>query len=88
MRAWHATLTGRRHTDMQTDSQTLPVLSPYQQIGGEAAVRALVKRFYELMDSLPEARDVRRMHPEDLSGSEEKLFPESVFICHRSNTTC
>ncbi|WP_114650281.1 group II truncated hemoglobin [Pseudothauera hydrothermalis] len=59
---------------MQTDSQDLPVLNPYQQIGGEPAVRALVKRFYELMESLPEAREVRRMHPEDLSGSEEKLF--------------
>ncbi len=59
---------------MQTDTRTLPVLTPYEQIGGEPAVRALVKRFYELMDALPEAWDVRRMHAEDLSGSEEKLF--------------
>jgi hemoglobin len=48
--------------------------SPYAQIGGEAAVRRLVHRFYALMDSLPEAWEIRRMHPEDLSGSEEKLF--------------
>ena len=59
---------------MQTDTRTLPVLTPYEQIGGEPAVRALVKRFYELMDALPEAWGVRRMHAEDLSGSEEKLF--------------
>lgn len=59
---------------MQTDTRTLPVVTPYEQIGGEPAVRALVKRFYELMDALPEAWDVRKMHAEDLSGSEEKLF--------------
>ncbi|PTD98004.1 group II truncated hemoglobin [Pseudothauera lacus] len=59
---------------MQPDDNTLPVLTPYQQIGGEEAVRALVRRFYALMDNLPEAWDVRRMHGEDLSGSEEKLF--------------
>lgn len=59
---------------MHTDSQRLPVLTPYERIGGEPAVRALVRRFYELMDALPEAWGVRRMHAEDLSGSEEKLF--------------
>ncbi|THF55947.1 globin [Pseudothauera rhizosphaerae] len=59
---------------MQPDARTLPVLTPYEQIGGESAVRALVTRFYELMDALPETRDVRRMHAEDLSGAAEKLF--------------
>ena len=48
--------------------------TPYGQLGGEDIVRKLVHRFYELMDTLPEAWDVRQMHPEDLSGSEEKLF--------------
>jgi hemoglobin len=33
-----------------------------------------VRRFYELMDTLPEAYGVRKMHPRDLAGSEEKLF--------------
>ena len=46
----------------------------YETLGGEAGVRRLVKRFYELMDLLPEARTIREMHPADLSGSEEKLF--------------
>lgn len=49
-------------------------ITPYQKLGGEPAVRALVKRFYELMDTLPEAYGVRKMHPRDLAGSEEKLF--------------
>jgi hemoglobin len=48
--------------------------TPYEAIGGEAGVRALVTRFYDLMDTLPEARACRAIHPEDLSGSAEKLF--------------
>ena len=47
---------------------------PYELIGGEPAVRALVKRFYELMDTLPEAYGIRKLHPADLAGSEDKLF--------------
>lgn len=48
--------------------------TPYQMLGGEPAVRALVKRFYELMDTLPETYGIRKLHPRDLSGAEEKLF--------------
>ncbi len=48
--------------------------SPYERIGGEQGVRALVKRFYELMDTLPEAATIRAMHPQSLEGSEQKLF--------------
>lgn len=50
------------------------VVTPYQLIGGEPTVRALVKRFYQLMEELPEAYAIRKLHPQDLSGSEEKLF--------------
>ena len=46
----------------------------YARIGGEAGVRRLVCRFYELMDTLPEAAACRAIHPESLAGSEEKLF--------------
>ena len=49
-------------------------LSPYQRLGGEEAVRKLVDRFYELMDSLPQAQEIRAMHPRDLSVSADKLF--------------
>lgn len=49
-------------------------LSPYQHLGGETAVRQLVDRFYELMDTVPEAQTIRAMHPADLSGSKDKLF--------------
>jgi hemoglobin len=48
--------------------------TPYEQLGGEAALRRLVHRFYALMDELPEAHTVRLIHPESLAGSEESLF--------------
>ena len=48
--------------------------SPYEQLGGESVLRELVEQFYRLMDTLPEARPIRDMHPPDLTGSKEKLF--------------
>lgn len=47
--------------------------SPFARIGGEVAVRRLVDRFYDLMDSLPEAREVRGLHPPSLDASRDKL---------------
>lgn len=46
----------------------------YEQIGGEKQIRRLVDRFYDLMDTQPEAAGIRRLHPEDLSESREKLY--------------
>lgn len=46
----------------------------YARIGGEETLRQLVERFYQLMDSLPEAGPIRAMHARDLSGSRKKLF--------------
>jgi len=48
--------------------------SVYDGLGGEKAIRELVDRFYDIMDTLPEAKGVRDMHPEDLTHSREKLF--------------
>lgn len=48
--------------------------TPYDRLGGAEKIRELVDRFYELMDTLPEAAEIRRLHPADLSGSREKLF--------------
>lgn len=46
----------------------------YERLGGEAVVRNLVDRFYDLMDSVPEYYGIRKLHPQDLSGSRQKLF--------------
>lgn len=48
--------------------------SHYELIGGDTGVRALVDRFYDLMDTLPEAATIRALHPTDLAGSREKLY--------------
>jgi hemoglobin len=57
---------------MQTSNQA--AMSDYQRIGGDAVIRALVDRFYGLMDELPEAYAARKIHPADLSESGIKLF--------------
>ncbi len=49
-------------------------ISPYQHLGGETGLKKLVDRFYELMDTLPQAATIRALHPEDLSSSNNKLF--------------
>lgn len=46
----------------------------YQRIGGPEKIHALVDRFYHLMDELPEAYGIRKMHTEDLQGVNDKLF--------------
>ncbi|HEY4130538.1 MAG TPA: group II truncated hemoglobin [Gemmatimonadaceae bacterium] len=53
---------------------SLPVPTPYQLIGGDAAIRQLVDRFYDLMDSAPEAATVRKLHAASLKASREKLY--------------
>ncbi len=47
--------------------------SIYAIIGGEEAVSRLTARFYELMDTLPEAQAARAIHPDNLDESREKL---------------
>ncbi len=51
-----------------------PKKTPYEQLGGEARLRKLVYQFYVYMDTLPEAAEIRAMHPKDITISEEKLF--------------
>lgn len=48
--------------------------TPYEQIGGEIAVRQLVDDFYDVMDTAPDAKDVRALHAASLKVSREKLF--------------
>ena len=50
----------------------------FDWVGGEAAVRALVDRFYDLMDLEPEFAALRAVHPSSLDGSRDKLF---WFLC-------
>ena len=43
-------------------------LTPYDLIGGEEVVRALIARFYDLMDEDPDYYGIRKLHPESLEG--------------------
>ncbi|TWB56704.1 group II truncated hemoglobin [Nitrospirillum viridazoti] len=45
----------------------------YQWIGGMEPVGRLVEAFYHAMDTLPEARDLRAIHPPDLTETKRVL---------------
>lgn len=51
-----------------------PGNSDYARLGSTEQLRQLVDRFYDLMHELPETRGVRELHPDDLTGSRQKLF--------------
>ena len=48
--------------------------SHFDLLGGEAGIRSLVDRFYDVMDEAEVAAGIRAMHPPDLSTSRENLF--------------
>ena len=50
----------------------------FEWVGGQEAVRALVDRFYDLMELEPAYAGLRALHPADLSGSRDKLY---WFLC-------
>jgi hemoglobin len=49
-------------------------LSLYELMGSEIGLRKLVERFYDLIDSSPEAAQIRALHPKSLKQSREKFF--------------
>jgi hemoglobin len=58
----------------QADILTHMSDTPYDLLGGDAAVRQLVDRFYDLMDTAPEAATIRALHATSLKVSREKLY--------------
>jgi len=47
----------------------------YELLGSQPEkIRALVEKFYDIMDSDAKAAGIRAMHPADLTASREKLF--------------
>ena len=50
----------------------------FQIAGGEAGCMALANDFYDIMETLPEARHILSLHPESLAESRKKL---GLFLC-------
>lgn len=50
----------------------------YQAAGGESGIKQLVDDFYNIMESLPKAQEIRAMHPDDLITTRDKLH---LFLC-------
>lgn len=48
--------------------------TPFERVGGDAGVRGLVDRFYDLMDLEPAFAQIRALHPQVLDGSRDKLY--------------
>jgi len=55
-----------------------PFDTPFEWIGGEEKVRALVDRFYDLMDLEPGYQELRQAHGSSLQDARDKLF---WFLC-------
>ncbi|KJK23699.1 hemoglobin-like protein [Burkholderiaceae bacterium 16] len=65
-------------TESKPEESAATEVTAYELIGGEARVRELVDRFYDLMDLEAEFKGLRSMHPASLDGSRDKLF---WFLC-------
>jgi hemoglobin len=65
-----------RMTDLIEEAPAQP--TAFELVGGEARVRELVDRFYDLMDLETDFAGIRALHPPTLEGSRDKFF---WFLC-------
>lgn len=66
-------LAGQLDAIYHSDESMKDNLTPFVQIGGASAVSALVDRFYDNMETLPEARGIRAIHAPNLAPMRETL---------------
>lgn len=62
---------------MQTEEKPTHA-TPFEWIGGEATIKALVERFYDLMDLEPQYAELRATHGTELTRARQHLF---WFLC-------
>ena len=65
-------------TDREDEERPAPGSTPFEMLGGEAGVQALVDRFYDLMDLEPAYAVLRGVHGSDLHPARQNLF---WFLC-------
>ena len=65
-------------TDNTDDDAGTQAGTAFEAVGGEARVRQLVDRFYDLMDLEPAYKGIRRLHGPSLDNARDKLF---WFLC-------
>lgn len=70
------------HASTQTPDSQAPRYghqdTSYKAAGEFEGIKQLVDHFYDAMETLPEAKTIREMHPEDLTESRDKL---TRFLC-------
>ncbi|MFN7725557.1 MAG: group II truncated hemoglobin [Rubrivivax sp.] len=64
--------------ELDDEGRPVEAVTPFQRLGGEAGVRGLVDRFYDLMDLEPGYAALRAVHPPTLDSARDKLF---WFLC-------
>lgn len=50
------------------------IQTAYERIGEDQGLQQLVKLFYDYMESLPEAKLIRDLHPKDMRSTREKFY--------------
>ncbi|XHS76491.1 group II truncated hemoglobin [Burkholderiaceae bacterium UC74_6] len=63
---------------MEEEQKASQPATAFEWVGGEGVVRALVDRFYDLMDLEPAYTHLRAAHGPSLDGARDKLF---WFLC-------
>lgn len=64
----------KKTSNQDNTAHPTPGQTPYQLMGGETAVRALANRFYDIMATAPEAKELYAIHPLPLDGIRQKFF--------------
>ena len=58
---------------MTSDTQD-KIQTAYERIGGDEGLMNLVTSFYDYMETLPEAKLIRDLHPKDMLNARERLY--------------
>ena len=73
-------MNGENAAMQNTDDEghAIEPVTPFERIGGEAGIKALVQRFYDLMDLEPDYAALRAVHGSTLDNARLRLF---WFLC-------